>query len=130
MDKSYGWAGQVVWVDLTRGEVRKVPTAAYEPEKFLGGMGLNTKIFWDLGCPKVDAFHPDNPFIVSVGPLTSTVGPFQRAMIGGIAPQAYPEELFSYSSVGGRFPVQLKYAGYDALVVTGKAENPGTGVRA
>ncbi|MFO7963957.1 MAG: aldehyde ferredoxin oxidoreductase N-terminal domain-containing protein [Desulfobacterales bacterium] len=124
MPKSYGWAGQVLWVDLTGGEVRKIPTGTYEPEKFLGGMGLNTKIFWDLGCPKVDAFHPENPFIISVGPLTCAVGPFQRAMIGSIAPQAYPEELFSYSSVGGRFPGQLKYAGYDALVVTGKAENP------
>ena len=119
-----GWAGLVLQVDLTSGRINKVPTAEYEPEKFIGGLGLNTKVFWSLGCPKIAAFAPENPLLVSVGPLTGMAGPFQRGTISSISPQSYPDELFSYSSFGGKWPAQLKYAGYDGLVVTGKAPKP------
>jgi len=119
-----GWAGLVLQVDLTSGKVNKVPTREYEPQKFIGGLGLNTKVFWSLGCPKIAAFDPENPLLVSVGPLTGTLGPFQRGIISSISPQSYPDELFSYSSFGGKWPAQLKYAGYDGLVVTGKASRP------
>lgn len=124
MAESYGWAGKILWVDLTDRKITKVPTLDFEPEKFLGGVGLNTRIFWELGCPQVDAFHPDNPLLISIGPLTGAVGPFNRAEVGGIAPQAYPKEVFSYSGFGGKFPSELKYAGYDGIVVLGKADKP------
>jgi aldehyde:ferredoxin oxidoreductase len=124
MAKSCGWVGKVLLVDLTSGKITKVPTSEYEPEKYIGGLGLNTRIFWSLGCPKVSAFDPDNPFIASGGPLTGTMGPFQRGTISSIAPQSYPDELFSYSSFGGKWTAQLKYAGYDAVVVLGKAAKP------
>ena len=124
MSEYYGWAGKVLWVDLTNGKITSVPTSDFEPEKFIGGVGLNSKIFWELGCPKVDAFHPDSPLILSTGPLTGASGPFGRATICGIAPQAYPDELFTYSGFGGKFPSEIKYAGYDGIVVVGKAEKP------
>ena len=122
--KSYGWTGKVLCVDLTNRKITKVPTADYEPEKFIGGVGLNAKIFWELGCPKVSAFDPDNPFIISVGPLTGLSGPFTRAQICSISPQSYPKELFSYSGIGGKWPSELKYAGYDGMVILGKADKP------
>jgi len=124
MAKSYGWTGKILWVDLTKKKISKVPTSDFEPEKFIGGVGLNTKIFWELGSPKVDAFHPDNPLLISIGPLTGAAGPFNRAEVGGIAPQSYPDELFNYSGFGGKFPCELKYAGYDAIVVLGKSDKP------
>jgi len=124
MAKSYGWAGKVLQVDLANEIVNKVPTADYRPEEFIGGVGLNAKIFWELGCPKVDAFDPGNPLIVSVGPLTGTYGPFSRGEVCSISPQCYPDELFSYSGFGGRFPAEMKYAGYDGVVILGKAEKP------
>jgi len=124
MTASYGWAGKVLWVDLTSGKITKVPTSDFEIEKYIGGVGLNSRIFWELGCPKVDAFHPDSPLILSVGPLTGTSGPFTRATACAIAPQCYPDELFTYSGFGGKFPSELKYAGYDGIVVVGKAEKP------
>jgi len=111
MTKSYGWAGKILWVDLTSSKITKVPTSDFEPEKYIGGVGLNSKIFWDMGAPKVDAFHPDSPLILSVGPLTGASGPFTRATVCAIAPQCYPEELFTYSGLGGKFPSELKYAG-------------------
>ena len=122
--ESYGWAGKVLCVDLTNRKITKVPTANYEPEKFIGGVGLNTKIFWELGCPKVPAFDPDNPLLISVGPLTGLSGPFNRAEICSISPQSYPKELFTYSGIGGKWPSELKYAGYDGMVILGRADKP------
>lgn len=124
METTYGWAGKILWVDLTERKVTTVPTSDFEPEKYIGGVGLNSRIFWELGAPKVSAFHPDNPLLVSVGPLTGAPGPFNRAEICGIAPQSYPQELFAYSGMGGKFPADLKYAGYDAVVVLGKSDKP------
>ena len=124
MTQSYGWAGKILWVDLTERKISTVPTSDFEPEKYIGGVGLNSKIFWELGCPKVDAFHPDNPLILANGPLAGASGPFSRATASSIAPQAYPDELFTYSGCGGKFPAELKYAGYDAFVIVGKSEVP------
>jgi aldehyde:ferredoxin oxidoreductase len=124
MEKSYGWTGKILWVDLSNGKITKVPTSDFEPDKFIGGVGLNTKIFWELGGPKVDAFHPDSPLLISIGPLTGAGGPFNRAEVCGIAPQSYPEELFAYSGFGGKLPSELKYAGYDGIVILGKADKP------
>lgn len=124
MAKSYGWAGRVLQVDLTNETVNKVPTVSYRPEEFIGGMGLNAKIFWELGCPKVGAFDPGNILIISVGPLTGMYGPFGRGEVCSISPQCYPDELFTYSGFGGMFPAEMKYAGYDGIVILGKAEKP------
>jgi len=124
MARSYGWAGKVLQVDLASETVNKVPTADYRPEEFIGGVGLNAKIFWELGCPKVDAFDPRNPLIISVGPLTGIYGPFSRGEVCSISPQCYPDELFSYSGFGGMFPAEMKFAGYDGIVILGKAEKP------
>lgn len=124
MAKSYGWTGKILWVDLTDRKITTVPTSDFEPEKFIGGVGLNNKVFWELGSPKIDAFHPDSPLLISVGPLTGASGPFNRAEVCGIAPQCYPEELFAYSGFGGKFPSELKYAGYDGIVILGKADRP------
>ena len=124
MTKPAGWSGEVIHVDMTTRKLSKVPTQAYEPRKFIGGVGLNTKIFWEMGCPEVAAFDPANPFMISVGPLTGLPGPFNRAEICGIAAQNYPQEQYTYSGVGGKFPSELKYAGYDGIVITGKADHP------
>jgi aldehyde:ferredoxin oxidoreductase len=124
MASTFGWTGKILWIDLTDKKISTVPVSDFEPEKYLGGVGLNSRIFWELGAPKVAAFHPDNPILVSVGPLTGAPGPFNRAEVCGIAPQSYPQELFSYSGVGGKLPAELKYAGYDGIVVSGKSEKP------
>lgn len=124
MTSSFGWAGTVLFVDLSNGQIARVPTSVYRPEEFIGGVGLGTRIFWELGCPDVDAFHADNPLIIATGPLTGTYGGFGKGIVCSISPQSYPQELFIYSAFGGRFAAGLKHAGYDALVVRGKSEVP------
>ena len=81
---THGWTGKILWVDLTIKKITSVPTSNYEPEKYLGGVGLNTKIFWEMGCPTVDAFDPNSPLLISVGPMTGAAGPFNRAEICGV----------------------------------------------
>ena len=120
----YGWTGRILWVDLSERKTTEVPTSDFEPDKFIGGIGLNSRIFLEMGAPKVDAFHPDSPLMLSTGPLTGASGPFTRATMCAIAPQSYPKELFTYSGFGGRFPAELKYAGYDGIVIVGKADRP------
>jgi aldehyde:ferredoxin oxidoreductase len=124
MGKQFGWAGSILFVDLSNQRITRVPTTDYKPEEFIGGVGLNTKIYWELGCPGGEAFHPDNPILISAGPLTGTHGPFGRGLISTVSPQCYPQELFAYSSFGGRFASELKFAGYDAIVLLGKSEKP------
>ena len=124
MAQSYGWSGRILWVDLTDGKISKVPTSDFEPEKYIGGVGLNSRIFWELGCPDVDAMHADSPILIAAGPLTGTSGPFTRGTICAIQPQSYPKELFAYSGFGSKFAAELKYAGYDGLVVLGRADRP------
>lgn len=58
MTQSYGWAGKILWVDLTERKTILVPTSDFEPDKYIGGVGLNSRIFWDLGCPKVAPCPP------------------------------------------------------------------------
>ncbi len=123
--KTFGWAGTVLFVNLTNGVIEREPTSSYQPEKFIGGVGLCSKIYWDSGCPGSEsAFSPDNPLMVSVGPMTGIPGPFNRGEICGIGAQNYPIPQFSYSGFGGRFPSTMKYAGYDAIIVTGYSSKP------
>jgi aldehyde:ferredoxin oxidoreductase len=124
MSKAFGWTGKILWVDLTKRKITTVPTSDFEPDKYIGGVGLNSRIFWELGAPKIAAFDPGSPLLVSVGPLTGAPGPFSRAEVCGISPQSYPQELFAYSGIGGKFPSEVKYAGYDGVVILGKSEKP------
>ncbi|MDD5189708.1 MAG: aldehyde ferredoxin oxidoreductase N-terminal domain-containing protein [Dehalococcoidales bacterium] len=121
---NFGWTGKILWVNLTDRKIKTVNTAEYEPENYLGGVGLNTKMFWEMGSPNVEAFSPDNPLMISIGPLTGINGPFNRAEVSSIAPQSYPKELYSFSGFGGKFPSELKFAGYDSIVILGKASKP------
>lgn len=119
-----GWTGKILKVDLTSGEISIEDTMEYAHD-FIGGVGLSAKIFWDLGCPKVNAFDHANPLIISTGPLTGTLSPSSgRAEVCSISPHTYPNELYTYSGFGGKWPAVLKFAGYDAIVIVGKSEEP------
>lgn len=89
---------------------------------YIGARGTNTKLFHDLSPEGVDAFSPSNPVIVGTGPLTGTSFPMSgRFLITSKSPQT--GTIFT-SSCGGWFGVTLKKSGVDALVVTGKAQEP------
>ncbi len=115
----YAETGVNLEVDLSKGEVKKVETDPKLTELYLGGMGTAAKILWDRVPPEVEASSPDNVLIFSAGLLCGTpVIGAARTAINGIFQQT---NLFAHSTMGGFFAPELKYAGYDKIVITGKA---------
>jgi len=119
-----GWVGKILRVDLTTRKVSESSTFDYIPH-FLGGRGLGAKICWDEVPPEVGAFDPENRLIFATGPLQGTLAPTSgRFTVVGKSPQSAPVESFTRSGVGGHFAPELKWAGYDAIIVQGKASQP------
>ncbi len=124
MRKAGGWVGKILRVDLSAGKVSESSTFDYVP-KFLGGRGLGAKILWDEVPPEVGAFDPDARLVFATGPLQGTLAPTSgRFTVLGKAPQTGPVESYCRSSVGGHWAPELKWAGYDALVIHGRAPRP------
>ena len=92
-------------------------------EKFLGGKGIGVRIVWEKsGLPSVDPLGPDNALSFDSGPLTGTMMPGSgRCHISSKSPLT---NLLGAVSFGGSFAPELKYAGYDHLVITGQAAEP------
>jgi aldehyde:ferredoxin oxidoreductase len=120
MTNADGYAGDILRVDLTTRSVDRVPTRDIA-ELFIGGRGLAAKIYWDEVSPQTHAFDPENRIIFATGPVTATTRfAGSRWQVCGKSPI---HDLFSYCNLGGAWGAQLKYAGYDALVVHGKADD-------
>jgi aldehyde:ferredoxin oxidoreductase len=119
----YGYAGKILEVDLTEGKYRERPTAGYAT-RFLGGRGLAGKLYWDTVPPEARALDPENCLIYVNGPTAGFTGlAGNRWQVCGKTP-AHDPEAFSNGNMGGKWGTTLKYAGYDALAVRGRAEKP------
>lgn len=119
-----GWVGKMLRVDLSKGKIGEEDTMKYA-HKFVGGRGINAKIAWHEVSPETGPFDPENRLIFMTGPLTGTLAPSSgRLTVGAVAPQRYPRGRYSRSGMGGRWPAELKYAGYDGIIVQGRAEKP------
>ena len=117
----YAETGFNLEVDLSRGNIERVETDPRETELYLGGLGTNAKILWDRVPPEVEPFSPDNLLIFSTGLLcgTSALG-CNRTIVSTISPQTL---LMAYSMMGGFWAPELKYAGYDKVIIRGKSPN-------
>ena len=121
MTHSGGYAANILRVDLSTGGVERVPTEKYS-DLFLGGRGIAAKIYWDEVPPETDPFDPENRLIFMTGPVTATTGFCgSRWQVCGKSPL---HNVFSYCNLGGDWGARLKMAGYDGLVVYGKADGP------
>lgn len=126
----FGYAGHVLRVDLTSGRARKEPLDPVFAKRFVGGAGLNYALARDLFRPGCDPFSPDNPIVIGAGPLVGTGLP-GGAKVAGTTKFALPADedgkryvVASGISGSRRFGLELKKAGLDHLIVTGKAEKP------
>ncbi len=119
----FGYAGEILKVDLSDGKTTKQPTADYA-DKFIGGHGIAARLYWEMVPPQAGALDPENCFICANGPVTGFPG-FAgfRWKIFGKSPAGDPES-FSYANLGESWGAWLKYAGYDSLAVQGKADKP------
>jgi len=123
VENEYGYTGKILRVNLGSGQISSLLTAQYV-DRFLGGRGLAAKIYWDLVPPEADAFDPRNSLIFVTGPLAGFVGlSGSRWQVCAKSPAADPH-TFSYSNMGGHWGVQLKFSGYDGLVIEGASDKP------
>ena len=119
----FGYAGKILTVDLSDGKSTELATSDYAG-RFLGGRGIAAGLFYDMVPPETGALEPDNCLICATGPVTGFFGLAGcRWVICGKSPLHQPE-AFSYGNLGGQWGSALKYAGYDALAVKGRAERP------
>jgi benzoyl-CoA reductase subunit BamB len=115
----YGETGYNLEIDLTKGNIERAETDPKLTELHLGGLGTNTKILWDSVSPDTDPFSPDVPLIFSTGLLCGTPAPgANRTIITAYSPQTL---LMGYSMMGGFWAPELKYAGYDKVILRGKS---------
>jgi aldehyde:ferredoxin oxidoreductase len=117
--------GDLLRIDLSSQKISREAIPVELRQKFLGGEGINAWLFWEHFLkvdPKIDPLSPDNVLIMGVGPLASTgLGAGSKAKFTYKSP-AY--NLYGDTSCGGGFSSQLRWAGYDHIVITGKAEHP------
>jgi aldehyde:ferredoxin oxidoreductase len=120
-----GYAGKILRVNLTRKSTAVIDTAKYQ--EYGGGHGIGSAIFFDLVGDQLpfDAFDPRNVITIMTAPFSGTYVPGSgRCEVQGLAPMYYPTEWFSRSNWGGRFTAQLKYAGWDGIVIEGVSSDP------
>jgi benzoyl-CoA reductase subunit BamB len=115
----YAETGVNLEIDLTRGNIERVQTDPKDTELYLGGLGTNAKIMWDRVGPEVDAFSPENLLIFGAGLLCGTAATgCNRTIATTISPQT---KLMAFSMMGGFWAPELKYAGYDKVILRGKS---------
>src|SRR5581483_2798450 len=115
----YAEAGFDLEIDLSRGSVDRVETDPELTLRHLGGLGVNAKILWDRVPPETDPFSEDNLLIFSTGLLCGTPAPgSNRTIVSTYSPQT---RLMAYSMMGGFWAPELKYAGYDRVIIRGRS---------
>lgn len=130
MTKNYGYHGVILNIDLSTGKIEKTSIPEDDLIKFVGGRGLGAKVLWNhLKKPGVDPLSPENPLIFMIGPFSGFPVPSSsrtcvvtKSPITSPLRSTYPfASTLTYSNVGGFFGPELKFAGYDGIVITGKA---------
>lgn len=119
----YGYAGRVLYVNLTTGKTRVEKLNEEYAQKYIGGIGLGMRLWLANSKAGVDPFSPENPLVLALGPISGTM--FPTAGNG----HAFVSKSPATGGIGeavahGTFGAELKRAGYDAVVLTGKAEKP------
>lgn len=118
----YGYNGKVLRINLTDKtyELEKLDESI--AKKFIGARGLGVKTLFDEVDPKVEPLSPENKFIIAAGPLTGTAMPTSgRYMVVTKAPLT---GTIGIANSGGKWGAELKNAGYDMIIVEGKADSP------
>jgi aldehyde:ferredoxin oxidoreductase len=119
-----GWTGKTLRVDLSTGAIR-VEDTIVRYKDFLGGTGVGYKVLWDEVPARTKAFDKDNKIILGVGPLTGTGAPSGgRTSITTIFPIVFPDELVATGHMGGSWGAELKYAGWDNIIIEGQSRKP------
>jgi aldehyde:ferredoxin oxidoreductase len=117
-----GWTGQLLRVNLTTSEIRTEPIPEQWLTEYVGGRGLAARYMMAEVDPRVDPYSPDNPLIFATGPLTGTPVPCGARYM--VVTKGALTGAITTSNSGGHWGPEVKFAGYDLVIVQGRAERP------
>jgi len=117
------YAGKVLKIDLSSQSTVEEPLDQDLRHRFLGGRGVGAKILYDSLAPGTDPLSPDNVIILATGPLTGTSAPGSKLSIISKSPATGG---YGDSAIGGHIGPEIRYAGYDVVVIKGRSAEPVT----
>ena len=117
--RGYGYAGRVLRVDLDTGRSTIEPLDPEVARRYLGGRGLNMRVLYDEVPPEVEPFSPENRLMFATGPLVGTA--FSGACRVNVSARSPLTGILGDSNAGGFFGPELKYAGFDQVIIRGRA---------
>jgi len=117
----FAYAGKILRVNLTSGKISTEPLSEEMAKNYIGGIGLGIRLLFDNSKPGTDALDPDNPLIYLTGPLSGTLGPTGGNSYAVVSKSPATGGIGNAES-HGFFGPDLKRAGYDAVIITGKAD--------
>jgi aldehyde:ferredoxin oxidoreductase len=119
----FGYAGRILLIDLSTGKTTVEPLNEEYAKKYIGGIGLGMRLYLDHSKAGVDPFSPNNPLILTTGPISGTMWPTggNGHTFVSKSPQTFG---VGESKAHGSFGTEMKRAGYDAIIIKGKAEKP------
>ena len=117
-----GYAGTILYVNLTDLTIRKRPLGREFAQKYIGGRGFSARILLDEVKAGTDPYSPNNVVVIAAGPLNGTPIPSASRLV--TATKSPLTGVLGDSNSGGYFAPEIKYAGYDAIVITGAAREP------
>ena len=118
----YGWTGTTLRIDLTKGTAVREATDMKMAHDYIGARGMGGKILADEVDPKADALGPDNKLIFAPGPFSGTFAPSAGRF--NVITKSPLNGTIAASNSGGVFGPELKYAGYDAIIIEGQSKKP------
>jgi aldehyde:ferredoxin oxidoreductase len=113
-----GYKGKMLFVDLSKREAVTRKLGEDLARKFIGGRGFGARILYEKVAPGTDALGPENLLIMATGPLTGTQVPGSKMSIIAKSPAS---GAYGDSSIGGFLGPQIKFAGYDAIIIQGRS---------
>ncbi len=122
MKLRFGFAGTVLRIDLSKQKVSKSNLEKDTAVKFLGGRGFNSKRLFDEIQAGLDPLSPDNKLMFATGPLVGTM--FPTASRFNVSAKSPLTGILGDSNAGGHFAAEMKFAGYDQIILEGRSEQP------
>lgn len=116
------YTGNVLRINLTSGQSKIEDLNRDWAEDYLGGKGLGIKYLYEELTPGIAPLSPENKIILMTGPLTGTIAPMSGKLT--IVTKSPATGTILDCSIGGHFAGELKYAGYDTMIIEGKADKP------
>lgn len=117
-----GWTGNILRINLTTGNITHEDSSKFK--KFIGGMGFGYKIMYDEVPPCTMPFDEGNKLVFATGPLTGSGAPCSSRVNITSLSTFTKGNLVVDAHMGGFFAAQMKFAGYDAIIIEGKSASP------